>query len=693
MSSKTVSPIPPVARKVPKKLEMHGDVRYDDYFWIRDRANPGVIEYIEAENRYTTEMMKHTEPLQKKLFEELVSHVRQTDETVPEKIDDYYYYSRTKEGLQYPIYCRRKGSVSAPEQVILDVNEASEGNAFFGVDLCKSSPDHNYLMYLADTSGNERHTLFIKDLRTGELLKDRITNTAGAEWANDNKTIFYTTMDVDYRAYKVFRHVLGENPADDELVLHEKDPAFYYLRIAKCKTREFIIVTSESARTSEVFYLNADRPKEPFKSFAPRKHGIVYFIIPHREKFYVVSNEDAPNFRILEAPKSDPRKENWKEVVPHSDRVTIDVSDPIPFIDVSSDNLVIYEREDALQRIRVMSLKDGSSHLVDLPERLYYITPVETYDFDSDTFRFEYSSLVTPTRTYDYDARARKLNLAKQSEVPGYDASKYEMKRTRAKAKDGVMVPISLVYKKGLSLDGKNPAFMYGYGGYGDFEGPAPVFDSKVLPLLDRGFVCAKAHIRGGGDMGRMWHEDGRMLRKINTFTDFIACAEHLVKEGYTSSDRLVIRGRSAGGLLMGAVTNMRPDLFRVVVAEVPFVDAINSMADPTIPLTIGEFEEWGNPAIKEQYEYFKLYSPYDNVDKKDYPNILTTGALNDARVQYWEPVKWVAKLRANKTDDNLVLLRIKTIEGHSGASGRYDYLRWFAFMYAFILERFGMPR
>ncbi len=691
MSSKASVPKPPVARKVPKRLEMHGEVRSDDYYWMRDRSNPGVIEYVEAENRYTDDVMKHTSALQKRLFEELISKIRQTDQTVPVKMGSHYYYSRTKEGLQYPIYCRKKGTINAPEEVILDVNAISEGNIFFGVDLCKASPNNNFLMYLADTTGNERHTIFFKDLRSGELLHDRIENVSGAEWANDNKTIFYTTMDIDYRPYKVFRHVLGTDTAKDDLVLHEKDRAFYYNRVVKSKNNEFIILTSESATTTEVHYVSADRPLEPVRSFAPRRHGIEYFVIPHEPDFLVVSNENAPNFKILKAPKPDPDSRDWKELVPHSDDVSIDISHPIPYIDVSKDYMAIFEREDALPRIRIIDLKKGDSHFVELPEKVCHVVPVETFDFLSPVFRFEFSSLVTPTRTYDYDARERRLALVKQEEVPGHDADKYETRRIHATAKDGARVPISVVYKKGIKMDGRNPAYLYGYGGYGDFEGPAPFFDSKLLPLLDRGFVCAKAHVRGGGDLGKRWHEDGRMLRKMNTFTDFIACAEHLVKEGYTSRDRLTIRGRSAGGLLMGAVTNLAPDLFKVVVAEVPFVDVISTMGDPSIPLTVGEFEEWGNSEIREQYEYFKLYSPYDNVEKKRYPNILVTGALNDARVQYWEPLKWVAKLRANKTDQNLILLRIKNVEGHSGASGRYDYLKWYAFMYAFIFERVGI--
>jgi len=674
---------------VPKELVNHEETRVDDYFWIRDRGSPGVIEYIESENRYTTEVMKPTEPLQKALFKELVGRVKQTDTTVPDKIDDFYYYTRTEEGMQYPIYCRKKGSLEASEEVILDVNKVSEGNTFFFVEQCTPSPGHDLLAYLADTNGSERNTLFIKNLDTGAIIESRIQDVNSMEWANDDKTLFYSLMDVDNRPFKVFRHVVGEDQSKDVEVYHEKDPAYYYLRLWKSKTRRYMFIHVESATTSEAHYTSADRPEEPFKMLRPRKHAVVYGVFHHSDWFYYMTNEDAKNFKLMRAPISSPFE--WETVIPHRDNVCIAISNPYPWVEFNRDYLVLFERENAISRIRIIGMKDKSSHYVELPEKLYHISPVQTYDFDSDVTRFQFSSMVTPTRIYDYDMHRHILELKKQYEVPGYDPSKYVSERVWVKAKDGEMVPMSMVHAKGVRRDGKNPAYLYGYGAYGDFEGPAPEFDTKLLPLLDRGFVCAKAHIRGGGDLCKRWHDEGRMLKKINSFTDFISCAEYLVKEGYTSSDRLVIRGRSAGGLLMGAVTTMRPDLFKVVVAEVPFVDVINTMFDPSIPLTIGEFEEWGNPTDKAYYDYFKLYSPYDNVKKTAYPNMLVTGALNDSRVQYWEPAKWVAKLRANKTDSNTIILRTNIIEGHAGASGRYDYLKWFAFMYAFMLDRLGI--
>lgn len=684
---------PPVARKEPRDLTMHGDVRRDDYFWMKDRANPGVIEYIEAENRYAKEFMRQTEPLQKKLFEELKGKLVETDSSVPQKVRGFLYYERTEAGKQYPIYCRKKGSTDALEEVILDINEVAGGNVFFKVGLHRMSPDHNLLLYLADTDGSERYTLRVKDLRTGETLPDEIPNTAGAEWAADNRTIFYSTIDHEHRPDKVFRHVLGSDRSLDAEVFHEKDPSFYYLLLAKSKCDGYITITVANPTTSEVQYLRADRPQDSFRVVRPRKHRVTYYVVPFREVFYIVTNENAINFKVMQTPAANVSAGNWEEVVPHRDSVVIDVSDPFPFVEPFDGYLAVFEREKAQGKVRIFSLADGSSRFVEFPEEVFMAYPHENLDPDSGELRIKYFSMVTPTSIYDYDLGSGKLELRKRDQISGYDASMYTQRLAWAKAKDGAMVPLTLVHRKGLKKDGKNPAYLYGYGGYGTFEWASESFNFKLIPLLDRGFVCAHAHIRGGAEMGRAWHEDGRMLNKINSFTDFIACAEHLVKEGYTGPDRLVIRGRSAGGLLMGAVTNMRPDLFRVVVAEVPFVDALTTMADVTIPLTAGEFEEWGNSNIREQYEYMKLYSPYDNVSARQYPNMLITSSLNDSRVQYWEPTKWAAKLRALKTDGNVLLLRTGIVEGHAGASGRYDYLRWWAFMFAFIFDTLGIEK
>lgn len=669
----------------------HGHERIDEYYWLRDRSNPEVIEYIEAENRYASEVMKATERLQKKLFEEMKGRVLETDETVPVTIDGFLYYTRTEKGKQYPLHCRKFEHPDDEEEIILDENEAAQGCAFFKVGLVRPSPDHTKLMYLADTDGSERYTLFVKDLTTGELLQDRISNAHDAEWANDGRTIFYSTIGPDCRPDEVRRHVLGKDPKEDELVYHEKDPGFYYLEVTKTKSLEYILVTVESATTSEVHYLSADRPASELKLFCPRKHGVAYFVLPWEGKFYIVTNEDAINFKIMEAPAVDPSRENWRELVPHRERVAIDVSDPHPWVELFKGHLVVYERENAQGRIRVYRLEDMSSYTIEFPERFYFVMPLPNPDPTSTKLRIKYWSWTTPTTIYDFDLETRLLDPRKREVVPGYNPSRYSSEMLFARAGDGARIPLSVVYKKGLKKDGRNPCFIYGYGAYGTFEWPKSEFDKTTLSLLERGFVCAFAHIRGGGDMGRSWHHEGRVLKKMNSFSDFIACAEHLVREGFTSPKRIAAFGRSAGGLLMGGVANMRPDLFGVIVAEVPFVDGVTTMLDPSIPLTVGEFEEWGNPAIKEHYDYMLKYSPYDNVVAQEYPNMLVTAGLNDSRVQYWEPLKWVAKLRAMKTDDNLLILRTGIVEGHAGASGRYDHLRYDAFAYAFILDRLGI--
>jgi len=682
---------PPVARKVRREIPIHGDVLVDEYYWMRDRSNPGVIEYIEAENRYTEEAMKHTDELQRRLFEEFKSRIPDDDASVPVRRGDFYYYVRTQRGKQYPIYCRKRGSLDSDEEIILDVNKLAEGNEFFSVDVVKPSPDNRYLAYLADVDGSERHTVFIKDLGSGQLLQETMKMVQDVEWANDSKTLFYSVLDDEFRPFKVFRHVTGSDPANDVEVFHEKDKSYYYMHLERTKSRGFITITVESATTSEVMYVSADAPNEPFQVFAPRKHMVKYFLRHHDKRWFIITNEEATNFRIMETPVARPSRDNWKEFIPHSASVCIDVDDPMPFVEVFKEHMAIFERENCVQRIRVVDLKSKESHLISLPEDLRTLIPAENPDFASHVLRFRYSTFLTPDTIYDYDMMSRKLELRKQDTVAGHDPRRYEVARIHATAPDGTRIPISLVHKKGLKRDGRNPCYLYAYGAYGDFTSASPKFNQHWLSLLDRGFVCALAHIRGGGDLGRAWHEQGRVLTKRNSYTDFIACAEHLIREGYTSKDSLAIRGRSAGGLLMGAVVTMRPDLFKAVVAEVPFVDAVMTMLDDTIPLTAGEFEEWGNPKIKEHYEYMKSYSPYDNIRRTSYPDMLVTSGWNDSRVQYWEPTKFVAKLRAHKTDDNLLLLKTNVVQGHMGASGRLDSLRYYAFMYAFILDRLGI--
>ena len=675
---------PPVAKVISKPDTLHGDVRIDDYFWLREKSNPEVIKYLEAENEYTEAVMKQTEEFQKLLYEELVGRIKETDLSVPEKIDDYYYYSRTEEGEQYPIYCRKKESLNAEEEILLDQNALAEGYDYFEIGAFEISTDHQLLAYSVDTTGSETFTLYVKDLNAGGLLKDEIKNIYYyVEWGNDNKTIFYTTLDEAKRPYKLYRHILGTAQEEDEMVYQESDEAFY-LSISKTRDKEYLIMTLGSMTTTEVRYLKADLPKDNFQVIHPRQHEMEYYVAHHSDKFYIMTNDEAKNFKLMEVSVTDPSKKNWKEVIPHSDSVKIDG------MDVFRNHLVVYEREKGLKKIRITNLMDSQVHYVDFPEPVYTYWRSRNPDFNTNMLRFNYTSLVTPRSVFDYNMDTKTRELKKQYEVlGGYDPSLYQSERIFAKASDGTMVPLSLVYRKGMVKDGNNPLLLHGYGSYGISQ--EPTFSSNRLSLLDRGFVYAMAHVRGGGEMGRYWYEDGKLLKKKNTFTDFIACAEHLIAEKYTSSNKLVIYGGSAGGLLMGAVTNMRPDLFKAVIADVPFVDALNTMLDPSIPLTVIEYEEWGNPNEEEYYDYMKSYSPYDNVEAKDYPNMLITAGLNDPRVQYWEPAKWTAKLRALKTDKNILLLKTKMGEGHMGASGRYDYLKDIAFEYAFIFDLFGI--
>lgn len=682
-AGETATTAPPEAAVEPHYDTVHGEVRVDDYYWLRERDNPEVISYLEAENAYTEAMMKHTEELQEKLFQEMKGRIKETDLSVPTRIRDYYYYSRTEEGKQYDIFCRKEGSLDAEEEIILDVNELAEGYDFFSVGAFSVSTNQQLLLYAYDTAGSELYTLVVKDLATGELYPDRVPNVAGAEWANDNRTIFYTTQDEARRSDKLWRHTLGTDPSGDELVYHETDDAFW-VHIGKTRSQEYMMLGIGSMVTSEWWYLDAENPAGEFAVVEPRHHEVEYAVNHHGEHFYIVTNDEAKNFRLVRAPVDRPSRENWEEVIAERETVMIEGADCF------ADYLVIWERKDALRQIRVQSYDGGSDYNIDFPEPVYTAYAENNPEYETNLLRFSYMSMVTPSSIYDYNMKTRERTLLKQKEVlGGYDPSQYESKRLWAVAPDGTNIPISLVYRKGVATDGSNPLYLYGYGSYGITMDPW--FSSSRLSLLDRGFVYAVAHIRGSGAMGRYWYEDGKLMHKRNTFTDFIACANYLVDQGYTSHDRLVISGGSAGGLLIGAVINMTPDLAEVAIAEVPFVDVMNTMLDPTIPLTVIEYEEWGNPNEEKAYDYMMGYSPYDNVEPKEYPHLLITAGLNDPRVQYWEPAKWTARLRADKTDDNLLLLKTNMGAGHGGASGRYDYLREIAFEYAFLLDRLGL--
>jgi oligopeptidase B len=673
---------PPIAKMVPKTTVLFGDTRSDPYFWMRDRSDPDTLPYLEAENAYTRAMTKSTEELQAKLYAEMLGRIKQTDLSVPVKRDQYFYYSRTEEGKQYGIYCRKTGSLEAPEEILLDGNILGEGKPYFRVGNFAVSPNHRLLAYSVDFEGDETYTIRVKDLDTGELLADEIPNTYySLEWANDNRTFFYTTLDSAKRPHQVYRHMLGE--PENLLIYHEDDQRFT-LEVEKTSSRAYILINIGSAVTSEVRYVSADHPYTPFQVILPRVQEVEYDLTHHGDSFYIRTNDNAKTFRVVRAPVSDSSRPNWQEFLPKRDRATVES------VHALRDYLVIEERDRGLNQIRIHHFPTGEVHCIEFPEPVYSAGLGTNAEFDTKLLRFHYTSLVTPACVFDYDLDTRQRELKKQQEVlGGYDATEYQSERVYAKAPDDTEVPISVVYKKGFQRDGAAPMLLYGYGAYG--ISIDPTFSSDRLSLLNRGVVYAIAHIRGGGDLGKPWHEAGRMLSKKNTFTDFIAAAEYLMAEKYSSPDRLAIMGGSAGGLLMGAVTNLRPDLFAVVVANVPFVDALNTELDATLPLTVGEWEEWGNPSQKEYYDYIKSYAPYENVEAKEYPKILVTAGLNDPRVSYWEPAKWVAKLRALKKDHSLLLMKTQMGSGHFGASGRYERWKETAFNYAFILHELGL--
>jgi oligopeptidase B len=672
------SPGPPIAKVVPKEITVHGDTRVDPYFWLRDRKDPDTIAYLEAENQYTGTQMKDTESLQVKLYAEMLGRIKQTDLSVPLKRDDYFYYTRTEEGKQYAIQCRKHGTLDASEQILLDGNVLAEGRKYFRVGNFSVSPNHRLLAYSVDFEGDEAYTIRVKDLVSGELLADEITNTYySLEWANDNATFFYTVLDSALRPHKIFRHTLGVS--DDPLVYHETDERFT-VALSKTRSRAYIFIDIASPVTSEVRYLSTDQPDAEFSVLLPRVQDVEYDVTHHGGSFFIRINDSAKTFRVVEAPVKDPSKANWVEVIPGREGITVES------VTAFEDYLVTEQRDHGLVQIHVRSLRTGAEHAIDFGEPVYFAKVGPNAEYATRVLRFNYTSLVTPASVFDYDMETRERRLMKRQDVlGGYDPALYQSERIYATAPDGVQVPISLVYKKGFRRDGSAPMLLYGYGSYG--ISIDATFASDRLSLLDRGFVYAIAHIRGGGDMGKPWHEDGRMLKKKNTFTDFIACAARLTAEKYTSAERLAIMGGSAGGLLMGAVINLRPELFGAVVAMVPFVDSLNTALDASLPLTVGEYEEFGNPNEKGYYDYMKSYAPYENVAAQAYPTILITAGLNDPRVSYWEPAKWAAKLRALKTDDHLLLLKTNLGSGHFGPSGRYEHLKETALHYAFILH------
>ncbi len=677
-------PLPPFAEIIPKELTIHGDTRVDNYYWLNERENPKVIAYLEAENAYKDAVLKHLAELQEKLFNEIVGRIKQTDMSVPYKSRGFYYYTRYEEGREYPVYCRKKGSLEADEEILLNVNEMAEGFDFFQVSGLSVSSNNEMISYGVDTVSRRKYTIHFKNLKTGEIRKDELLNTTGqAAWANDNRTVFYTLKEESLRPFKIMKHILGTDISQDKEIFHEKDVTFECY-VSKSKSQKYIIIGSVHTLSSEYLFLDADSPDGTFQILQPRERGLEYSVKHFQDKFYILTNYRAQNFRLMETPVGNTGKENWSEVIPHRDSVLLEG------FEVFNDFLAVQERKNGLTQLRIIGGNEKSEHYLDFGEATYSAGISVNPEFDSDLLRFSYSSLTTPRSTFDYNMNTREKTLLKQQEVLGdFDPLNYQTERLFATAKDGIKVPISLVYRKGLVKNGKNPLFLYGYGSYGSTMSAS--FSSIMLSLLDRGFVYAIAHIRGGQEMGRWWYEDGKLLKKKNTFTDFIACAEHIIAEKLTTPDKLFANGASAGGLLMGAVVNMRPDLFKGVIAGVPYVDVITTMLDPSIPLTTSEFDEWGNPQNKEHYDYMLSYSPYDQVEAKDYPAMLITTGYQDSQVQYWEPAKWVAKLRVLKTDDNILLFHTNMGAGHGGLSGRFRQYRETAMEFAFIFDLLGI--
>ncbi len=684
-SEKQTQMNPPKAKKIQKELTMHGDTRIDNYYWLNQREDPEVISYLEAENAYTKAMMAHTEEFQQELFDEIVGRIQQTDMSVPYKRNGYFYYTRYEEGQEYPLYCRKEGSLDAEEEVMLNVNELAEGYSFYQIGGMSVSHDNKILAYGVDTLSRRKYNIFFKNLETGELFTDEVVNTTGGvAWAADNKTVFYTRKDeVTLRPDRIFRHKLGDDPAGDPVVYHETDETFY-ASVSLSKSMDYIGIGSYSTLSSEYRYIRADQPEAEFTVFIPRQDDLEYYVSHYQDRFYIRTNYGAKNFRLMEAPVGSTGLESWKEVIPHRDDVLLED------FEVFNNFLALQERSNGLTSIRVMRHDGTKDFYLPFDEQTYMVYLSTNLDFDTDILRYGYTSMTIPNSVYDYNMTTGETILLKRQEVVGgYNPEDYYAERLFATAADGVKVPISLVYKKGIERNGDNPLLLYGYGSYGNSMDP--YFSSVRLSLLDRGFVYAIAHIRGGEEMGRWWYEDGKLLKKKNTFTDFIACGEYLVSENFTNPDKLFAMGGSAGGLLVGAVVNMRPDLFIGAIAAVPFVDVVTTMLDESIPLTTGEYDEWGNPNEPEYYEYMLSYSPYDNVTGQDYPAMLVTTGLHDSQVQYWEPAKWVAKLREMKTSDAPLLLWTNMDYGHGGASGRFERYKEVALEYAFLIDQAGI--
>ncbi|RNC64419.1 S9 family peptidase [Proteiniphilum sp. X52] len=680
-------PAPPVAEVIPDTFINFGRQRVDNYYWLKDKNNPKVIDYLNAENIYTDSIMASTKALQQIIFDEIVGRMKEDDETYPSFKDGYYYYSRTEKGKQYRTYCRRKGAMDAPEEIIFDVNAMAEGKPAFIFRGYSISPDNSKAVYFYNETGSyAEFTMKVKDLASGENVGFSMEGVASVAWANDNKTLFYSLIDQTLRSSKIYRQQL--DAPTGELIYEEKDARFGTY-VYGSKTKQHIFIASASSTTSEERYISADRPADPFKVFLPRVQDVEYSVYPHKDKFFVrYKDKENLNGMIYEMPLTGYEdRATWKLFVPHDENVRIES------IDILEGHVLLELRKNGLAEIQVKPVSgEGETETIAFPEPVYTASLGGNPEYDAVTFRYSYTSLNRPTTLYEYNIETKETEKLKEQEVPsGFNPDDYTVERLWATAPDGVQVPMAVVYKKGLKKDGSHPALLYSYGSYG--VSSDVYFSASMYSLVDRGFVYAVAQIRGGSDLGEQWYEDGKLLQKKNTFTDFIACSEKLIQDGYTSSDKLAAMGGSAGGLLMGAVANMRPDLYQTIVAQVPFIDVVNTMLDDTLPLTTGEYEEWGNPNEEEYYNYILSYSPYDNISAQDYPNILITGGINDSQVLFHEPAKYAAKLRAMKRDDNIVLLHMNMDSGHGGATGRYDGIKDTAFEFAFILNRVGIDK
>ena len=685
-SNKETMPTPPVAKKIPTSLEKHGDIRVDNYYWLNDRENPDVIDYLNQENDYYNSITKHTKDFQNNLFEEMKSRIKEDDTSVPYFYNQYWYYNRFETGKQYPIFCRKKGSMDAAEEVMFDVNQMAEGHDYFQLNGIEISPDNTLAAFGVDTVSRRQYTIRIKNLVTGEIYPEKIDNTTGgSNFANDNKTLFYTLQNpTTLRSEKIMKHKLGEPSEKDQLVFFEEDET-YNTWVDKSKSEQYIFIGSYSTLTSEIRYIKADNPDDEFRIFQPRTRGLEYDVNHYGDKFYIVTNADkATNFKLMSTPVNATGKSNWKDIIPHRADVLLEG------IDIFKDYLVVSERFNGLRRIHIKRWDGANDYYLPFGSETYSAYTSTNLDFNTSKLRYVFNDMTTPSSVIDFDMTTQNKTVLKEQEVLGgkFDKNNYTSKRIWATASDGAKVAISLVHRKDTQLDSETPLLLYGYGSYGATMNPS--FSTTRLSLLDRGFVYAIAHIRGGQYLGRPWYEDGKLLKKKNTFTDFIDCSKFLISEGYTSKDHLYAMGGSAGGLLMGAIVNMAPELYKGVIAAVPFVDVVTTMLDDSIPLTTGEYDEWGNPNELEYYNYIKTYSPYDNVANHDYPNMLVTTGLHDSQVQYWEPAKWVAKLREYKTDNNILLLHTNMEAGHGGASGRFEALKEVAQEYAFILDLEG---